>query len=280
MTGLRDTLDEIADEITPSDPPVELTMLRGRRKRNGRRAAAIAGTAGVTAVAVAAALGIPALASRPGHEGVAAASGTAGVSTPAGFPLVRPVLLFAPRGGGGDRFGDASLVNAATMSLFGRLTCQPAENVRVVDDNWKASVGYTTGRWNAPDSQVVSCDAAGGKYVLGRAVVLSTQVTSATPAVQRNTPGWYVDVKLNRAGTRAFGTLTTNLYNSYYSAYRSSGGTDINSEVLAQVAIVINGDVQSSPITGQPITAGQIEIAGPQPQGFTKAEAAALAAQL
>jgi hypothetical protein len=278
MTGLRDTLDDIADEIMPGEAPVHLTMLRGRRKRNGRRAAA--GTAGVLALAAAAALGIPALASRPGHEGGAAASGTASVSAPVGGPLARPVLLFAPWGGGSDRFGDASLVNTTTMSLFDRLTCQPAANGRVVNDSWKASVGYTAGRWNAPDSQVVSCDAAGGRYVLGKAVILSTQVTSATPAVHRNAPQWYVDVKLNRAATRAFGTLTTNLYNNYYTAYQGSGGSDINAEVLAQVAIIINGDVRSSPTTSGPITAGQVEIAGPQPRGFTQAEAAALAAQL
>lgn len=276
MTGLRDALDGIASEITPGEAPVELTMLRGRKKRNGRRAAAIAGTTGVLALVVAAAVGIPALASRPGHQGEAAASGAAS----AGAPVARPVLLYAPPGGGSDRFGDASLVNAATTSLFNRLTCQTAANGRVVNDSWKASVGYTAGRWNAPDSQIVSCDAAGGKYVLGKAVILSTQVTSATPALQRNTHQWYVDVRLNRAATQAFGTLTTNLYNNYYTAYQRSGGTDINSEVLTQIAIVTNGDVRSSPITEQPITAGQVQVAGPQPQGFTKAEAAALAAQL
>lgn len=280
MTVLRDALDGIASEITPGEAPVELTMLRGRRKRNGRRTAAITGTTGALALVVAAALGIPALASRPGHEDGAAASGTASVSTPVGVPLARPVLLYAPWGGGSDRFGNPSLVNAATMSLFDRLTCQTAANGRVVNDSWKASVGYTAHRWNTPDSQIVSCDAAGGKYVLGKAVILSTQVTSATPAVQRNTHQWYVDVGLNHAATEAFGTLTTNLYDTYYTAYQRSGGTDINSEVLTQIAIVTNGDVRSSPITKQPITAGQVQIAGPQPQGFTKAEAAALAAQL
>ena len=226
MTGLRDALDGIASEITPGEAPVELTMLRGRRKRNGRRAAAIAGTTGVLALVVAAAVGIPALASRPGHQG---ASGTASADTPVGVPLARPVLLYAPPGGGSGRFGDASLVNAATTSLFNRLSCQTAVNGRVVNDSWKASVGYTADRWNRPDSQVVSCDAAGGKYVLGKAAILSTQVTSATPALQRNTHQWYVDVRLNRAATQAFGTLTTNLYDNYYTAYQSSGGTDINS---------------------------------------------------
>jgi preprotein translocase subunit SecD len=167
------------------------------------------------------------------------------------------------------------------MTLFDRLTCRPGTNARAVSDSWKATVGYTPTRWNAPDSQVVSCDAAGGKYVLGKAVILSTQVTSATPAAQPNTGQWYVDVKLNDAATTAFGTLTTSQYNSHYLRVSQSGGSDENDSVLASTAIVVNGDVQSAPMTAQPITSGMLQIAGPQPGGFTtEAEAAALAAQL
>ena len=50
--------------------------------------------------------------------------------------------------------------------------------------------------------------------------------------------------------------------------------------MLDQTAIVVNGDVQSAPETGGPITAGQLEISGPTPAGFTKAQAQALIAQL
>jgi len=38
--------------------------------------------------------------------------------------------------------------------------------------------------------------------------------------------------------------------------------------------------VRSAPETSQPITAGQIEIAGPAPAGFTEAQAQAIAAQV
>ena len=61
MTGLHEALDDIAAEITPIDPPVELAMRLGRRKRHGRRVAAIAGTAGAIALSAAAVAGIPAL---------------------------------------------------------------------------------------------------------------------------------------------------------------------------------------------------------------------------
>jgi len=85
VSGLHEAIDEIADEITPVDPPVELTMRRGRKMRTRRRATLISGAAGAMALIAAAAVGIPALASRPADQG--------GVTTPAsGAPrTVRPV---------------------------------------------------------------------------------------------------------------------------------------------------------------------------------------------
>jgi hypothetical protein len=50
--------------------------------------------------------------------------------------------------------------------------------------------------------------------------------------------------------------------------------------VLASTAFVINGTVQSAPITEAPITSGKLMIAGTGTTGITKAEAQALAAQL
>ena len=61
MTGLHEALDDIAAEITPIDPPVELAMRLGHKKRHRRRTAAITGTAGALALSAAAVFGIPAL---------------------------------------------------------------------------------------------------------------------------------------------------------------------------------------------------------------------------
>jgi preprotein translocase subunit SecD len=49
---------------------------------------------------------------------------------------------------------------------------------------------------------------------------------------------------------------------------------------LDSTAIVLDGNVQSAPVTEGPITNGKLMIAGPQPTGFTHAEAEALAVQL
>jgi preprotein translocase subunit SecD len=273
MTGLHEALDDIAAEITPLDPPVELAMRLGGKKRHRRRIAAITGTAGAVALSAAAVVGITAL------TGPASAPApTPGTASGAGIPLARPVLLESPPGSAKE-YGNAHLVNTATLRLFQRLTCTPVPSSLSgvsTNDAWKATVGYTAAQWNAPGSEVVSCDASGGKYVLGKAVVLGSQVTSATARHLQNTGQWVVDVTLNSAATAAFAQLTTSQATRYYPA----SSQNWNDAVLASTAIVVNGDVQSAPVTEAPITIGKLMIAGQQPTGFTEAEAEALAAQL
>ncbi|MCW2930224.1 MAG: protein translocase subunit SecD, partial [Actinomycetia bacterium] len=140
-------------------------------------------------------------------------------------------------------------------------------------------VGYSaaSAQYSAPNSQIVSCDASGGKYVLGKAVFRDSDITSIATGQEQNTRQWVVDVTLDRSATAAFGALTTNQYNLYYSGYQ--GGNE-NDAVLNQTAVVLDGNVQSAPETDGAITAGQLEIAGPQPAGFTKVQAQELAAQL
>jgi hypothetical protein len=281
MNELRKTFDDIAAEITPIDPPVDLTMLRGRRMRNGRRAAIIAGTAGAMAIVAGAVVGIPALASHPAGQGGAAGPASGPGTTSTAKPMrdalrARPVLFFAPRGGR-TAYGDARLVNTATMKLFDKLACKPGPNAYTVNDAWKATVSYTAAQWNAPDSEIVSCDASGGKYVLGKAVFEGQDITKVTTGLEQNTGQWVVNITLNAKAAAAFGTLTTHQCNNYYAGFQSGNEDDA---VLDSTAIVINGDVRSAPETASPITTGELMIAGPQPAGFTEARAKALAAQL
>ena len=273
MTRLHEALDDIAAEITPIDPPVELAMRLGRKKRHGRRIAAITGTAGVMALSAAAVVAIPALTGPASTPPL-----TPGAARGANIPLARPVLLELPQGSTKE-YGDAHLVNTATLRLFHRLTCTPVPSGlsgAVTNDAWKATVGYTAAKWNAAGSEVVSCDASGSKYVLGKAVILDSQVTSATAQHLQNTGQWVVDVTLNRAATAAFAQLTTSQATRYYPTSQNNW----NDAVLASTAFVINGNVESSPVTEAPITMGKLMIAGPAPGGLTEAEAQALAAQL
>jgi len=127
----------------------------------------------------------------------------------------RQVLLWEPSAGSSSSsssttyFGNAGLVNAATMRLFHKLRCTPGSNGNV-NDAWKATVSYTPqqAQWDDVGSQIVSCDASGGKYVLDKAVFKGTDVTSVNTGLQQNTTQWMVTLTLDGAATNAFGTLT------------------------------------------------------------------------
>ncbi len=221
-----------------------------------------------SAQAEAAALASPA--ATPTAAGSASAKASA-TPSPSGTP--------APTSSGGAAaagasYGDRSKVNAATLKLFDKLACKPGPNATTVDDNWKKSVGYTEAgdQWDQLTSQTVSCDPNGTKYVLGPAVFEGTQLTGVTPALQQNSSQWVVNITLNSAATKAFGTLTTDQYNKYF----PTAATDQNAAALDSTAIVLDGNVQSAPETQGALTSGQFEISGPQPQGFTQQEATQL----
>ena len=168
--------------------------------------------------------------------------------------------------------GNSSLVNKDVLALFNKLVCKPGDTVA-----WKSQVGYeNTTPYNNPDVQVVACGNDGGtwgKYALDVAKVQGTQVTAATASLSTTSNQWQVNLTLNGAGTAAFSTLTSNLYNKYYTAGQ---GGDENSVVLDQVAIALDGNVVSSPEITQPIPGGNAQITG----SFTQAQATQLQNQL
>jgi preprotein translocase subunit SecD len=173
-------------------------------------------------------------------------------------------------------YGNASLVNAATLKLFNQLVCKPGPNSTTVNDGWKSSVGYTLNadQYDDTSSQIVSCDPSGMKYALGPAVFEGPDVTSVNTGILQNTTQWVVDLTLNGKAAAAFGTLTTNQYNSYYASAQSG---NLNDQYLDQTALVLDGDVQTAPETSSPITAGNVQITGPAPNGFTQDQANQLA---
>jgi preprotein translocase subunit SecD len=180
-------------------------------------------------------------------------------------------------------YGDATKVNAATKKLFDKLTtpnpktgkpaCQPGPNATTVNPNWKGAVGYTEAgdQWDNPTSQIVSCDASGTAYVLGPAAVEGTQLTSVNAGIQQNSTQWVVNVSLNSAATKTWGTLTTGLYNNYSSGCNTGGNQ--NDCALNSTAIVLDGNVMEAPLTDGALTSGQFTISGPQPNGFSQTQA-------
>ncbi len=111
-------------------------------------------------------------------------------------------------------YGDASKVNAATLKLFNKMVCKPGPNANTVDESWKKTVGYTESgdQWDNNTGQIVSCDANGTKYALAPSVFEGTQLTAVSPGLQQNSTQWVVNLTLNSAAAKAFGTLTTNQY--------------------------------------------------------------------
>lgn len=209
----------------------------------------------------------------PTSSGTPAASASAtGKATASPNPSASPTSSASASADG--PFGDPSQVNAATMKLFDKLACKPGPNANTVNDSWKATVGYTDqkSQWDEPKDQTVSCDASGNKYVLGPTVVEGTQVTSATAGLESNSTGWIVNITLDGAASKAFGTLTTNQYDKYYPDSTSNE----DDAVLDQTAVVLGGDIVSAPETQGALTSGSFQINGGS-SGFSEAEATNLA---
>jgi preprotein translocase subunit SecD len=140
------------------------------------------------------------------------------------------------------------------MALFNKLVCKPGESAA----KWQAQVGYTDGEYDVPGDQIVACDTSGNKYVLDVAKVQGTEVTSADAEYSTTDDEWQVVLGFNGAGSDAFGTLTTDVYNKYF----ADSTTNQDDAVLNQVAIVLDGTVVSSDSIDQPITGGQVQISG------------------
>jgi preprotein translocase subunit SecD len=194
----------------------------------------------------------------------------------------RQVLLWEPYTGPSSSsssttyFGNASLVNAATMKLFSKLRCMPGSNGNGNgngngNDVWKSTVGYTPqqAQWDDVGSQIVSCGANGGKYVLDKAVFKGTDVASENAGLLPNSTQWAVNLTLDGAATKAFGALSTDQYDNYY-PYISSSEDDA---VLDQTAMVLDGDVVSASQTAAALTSGQFQVRGPSSAPFTQAQA-------
>jgi preprotein translocase subunit SecD len=166
-------------------------------------------------------------------------------------------------------YGDPSKVNAATMKLFDKLVCTPGPNSTTVNDSWWSTVGYTPAQsqWDDVNSQIVSCDAQGDKYVLGPAPITGDNITSVGPELEQNSSSWVVGIALNGSGTKSWGTLTTDLYNSYYSGSQSGNEDDT---ILNQTAVVLDGGVITAAETEQPLTSGQFQIEGSDTSPFTE----------
>jgi preprotein translocase subunit SecD len=198
----------------------------------------------------------------PSPSASASPSGTPKPSaSPAASAAATPTPTPAPSGGLStwhQATGDAALVSAPVKALFDKLNCE--------NPNWQKQIGYTNGEYDNPNTQIVSCDAAHNKYVLAKSTVAGTMITSASANPNPNGSDWLVDINFNGAGTKAFGDLTTGMYDKYH---QSPVAPDL-------LGVVLDGMVVSAPYIQTPTVGGQSQISG----SFTQNQAAQLANQL
>jgi preprotein translocase subunit SecD len=155
--------------------------------------------------------------------------------------------------------GNAALVSAHVKALFNKLNC--------ADPNWKQRIGYSPAQYDEQNAQIVSCSKINGvwyKYALAKSTVTGNMIKagSAQAQPQQQTTFWQVVLTFNGKGTALWGTLTSNLFNKY--------GT---SSVLDQVAVVLDGVVESAATIQGPITGGNTQITG----NFSQSQATQLA---
>ncbi len=123
------------------------------------------------------------------------------------------------------------------------------------------AVNRQGGNIDDPNAPLVACNRDGtGKYILGPAEVVGTDVASASANLdQTNGNGWMVLLNFNGKGTSKFGALTTRVVKL--------------ASPQNQVAVVLDGLVYTSPQINSAITAGNAQITG----NFTQVQASDLA---
>jgi preprotein translocase subunit SecD len=221
-------------------------------------------TPGATATASTSAKIVQASAS-PTASGAASPTASASASTSASASA-SPSPSPSATSPASTALGDPSLVQPKVLALFNKLVCKPNDSTQ-----WKTQVGYTNAEaYDNPNSQVVGCDSSGDKYALDVAKIQGTQVSNAIAELSTTSNEWVVELTLKSGGASAYGTLTSDLYNKYYTAGGDNSST--NDFWLDTIAIDLDGNVVTAPEIISPIPGGNSQITG----NFTQASATQL----
>jgi preprotein translocase subunit SecD len=110
-----------------------------------------------------------------------------------------------------------------------------------------------------PDQPLITCDDEGRKFLLSKAVIEGTSLSSASAGIPQNSTAWAVMLKLKGDARKIFADISRKLY--------ANGGL---------FAIVLDGKVLSSPGFDSPILDGNAQITG----SFNESSATSLANSL
>jgi preprotein translocase subunit SecD len=132
------------------------------------------------------------------------------------------------------------------LAKYQAFTCPPKgqESAPIADD---------------PNQPLITCDDNGLKYLLSKAVIEGTSLSSASAGIPQNSTAWAVMLKLKGDARKTFADISRELFNN--------GG---------QFAIVLDGKVLSAPGFEGVITDGNAQITG----SFSETEATSLANSL
>jgi hypothetical protein len=187
---------------------------------------------------------------------------------------LRQVLLYQPYNGprssaSAPVYGDASLVNHRTLTLFRKLACTPGNT-----STWERQAGYTAREdYDKPDTQIVSCDSSGNKYALDVARVPNTQIRNAVAELSATSNQWAVLLTLRSAGAAAFTNLTAEQATKYFPGAQAGNQDD---RWLDTIAVVLDGNVITAPQIADVIPGGTFQITA----DYTRVQAEELAADL
>ncbi len=113
---------------------------------------------------------------------------------------VRPVYLeapYVPPSAANTRtvtYGDAALVNAATLKLFGKEVCTPGRDASTVNPSWQKTVGYSPSgdQWGALKARSCPATRAGPSMCLAKPPTWAATSRQSTRGCSRTAPsGWW-----------------------------------------------------------------------------------------
>jgi preprotein translocase subunit SecD len=187
-------------------------------------------------------------------------------ASPSPTPSASPSPSPSPSAGGlattsdPEAQGDASLLTATTKADFDRLNCS--------DKNWQSQIyGSNSSDWDNPKNQIVTCD-AGEKYALAASTVTGDMLKNGGASSQLQSSGdFWVNLTFNAEGTKAFGQLSTTMYDKYYDATTQEPTSELD-----YFAIVLDGVPQSIAYMAAILNDGSATIRG----SFTQSQASQL----
>jgi preprotein translocase subunit SecD len=236
---------------TPSPTPKSATPTPSKSSSALGGSATGSGSQGLTASAQRLADAPAAAASAKPKASSSASPSPSSSASPSPSPSASPSGSTTPKlSTTADGSGNASLLTAAVKKQFDEVNC--------ANKNWKSQIyGADPNSWDDPNVQVVTCY-QDQKYALDKSTVTGQMLKLGGSSSTLQTDGdYWVNLTFNGQGAKAFGTLSTKMYDSYYDASTSQPSSELDF-----FAIVLDGTPVAVPYMGAVLDTGNAQIQG------------------